>query len=160
MRLSGGRFATVQLDACSDLIRVSRSITKRGVHLRAGEDGVLYERRDGIRLRRQILDPHDDLPHVGAPKQPRPSAGRAVTESDERMFVAAGALLGIATESIREGLTRSTRPQTKPLRKRIVKTHRNVYRHVCSVAQRPQTVRLIRENIFENIHPSEKLRHR
>ena len=80
------------------------------------EDRVLYEGRDGIRLRRQILDPHDDLPHVGATKQPRPSAGRAVTERDERMFVAAGALLCITTESIREGLARSTRPQTKPLR--------------------------------------------
>jgi hypothetical protein len=100
------------------------------------EDRVLYEGRDGIRLRRQILDPHDDLPYVGAAKQPSPSARWAVAEGNERMLVAAGALLGITTESIREGLTRSTRPQTKPLRERIVETHRNVYRHVCIVAQR------------------------
>jgi hypothetical protein len=125
------------------------------------KDRILYERRDGIRLRRQILDPHDDLPHVGAAKQPRPSASRAVTEGDERMFVAAGALLGITTESIRECLTRSTRPQTKPLRKRIVKTHRNVYRHVCIVAQRLhsacanpwQTSKLVRLGRAEDQYP-------
>lgn len=105
MRFSGGRFATVQLDTCSDLIRVGGAIAKRGVHLRTSEDRVLDERRNGIGLRRQILQPHDDLPHVGAAEQPCAAAGRAVTEGDERMFVAAGSLLGIATQPIREGLT-------------------------------------------------------
>jgi hypothetical protein len=116
MRLSGGRFATVQLDTCSDLIRVSGSIAKRGVHLRTGEDRILNERRHGIDLRRQILQPHDDLPYVGTAKQPRPPASRAVPERDKRMFVTASALLGITTQPIRKGLTGCTCPQPKPLR--------------------------------------------
>jgi hypothetical protein len=139
MRLSGGRFATVQLDASRDLIRVRGSVAKRGVHLRTREDRIVDERRDGIGLRRQVLHPHDDLPHVGATKQASTPARRAVTEGDERMFVAAGSLLGIATQSIREGLTGGTCPQTKTLRKGVVETHRNIHRHVCSVAQRLHT---------------------
>jgi len=145
MRLSGRRFATVQLDTCSDLIRVSGAIAKRGVHLRTSEDRVLNKRRDGIGLRRQILHPHDDLPHVGATKQPRPSAGRAVAKGDERMFVAAGPLLGIATQPIREGLTGGACSQTKALRKSIVESYRHVHRHVFSVAQRPHS--RLRENL-------------
>lgn len=141
MRISGGRFATVQLDTCRDLIRVSGAVAKRGVHLRTSEDRVLDKRRDGIGLRRQILHPHDDLPHVGAAKQPRTPAGRAVAEGDERMFVAAGSLLGIATKPIREGLTGGARPQTKTLRESIVQAYRNIHRHVFSVAQRPHARR-------------------
>jgi hypothetical protein len=68
MRISGSRFATVQLDVCADLIWVSSAVAKRGVHLRTGEDRVLDECRDRIILRRQILQPHGDLPDVGATK--------------------------------------------------------------------------------------------
>lgn len=139
MRLSSSRFATVQLDSCSGLIRVSGAIAKRGVHLRTSEDRVLDKRRNGIGFRGQILHPHDDLPHVGATKQSRTPAGRAVTEGDERMFVATGSLLGIATQPIREGLTGGAYPQTKTLRGSIVEAYRNIHRHVCRVAQRPHT---------------------
>jgi hypothetical protein len=126
MRLSGGRFATVQLDVSCNLIWVSSAVAKRGVHLRTREDRVLDERRDGINLHRQILHPHHYLPHVGATKQPRTPAGRAIAESDERMLVTARPLLGIATKPIRESLTGGTCPQTKTLRKSIVKSHGNV----------------------------------
>lgn len=138
MRLSGSRFATVQLDTCRDLIRVSGAIAKRRVHLRTREDRVLDERRDGIGLRREILHPHDDLPYVGATEEPRAPAGWAVAEGDERMFVAAGSLLCIATKPIRESLTSGACPQTKTLRKGVVKPHRYIHRHVCNVAQRLQ----------------------
>jgi hypothetical protein len=129
MRVSGRGFATVQLDACRNLIRVGGSIAKRGVYLRSGESRVCDERRDGISLSLQVLHPHDDLPNVGATKQPRPPSSWAVTEGDERMFVAAGALLGIAAKSIGEGLTGGASPQAKALRKRIVEAYGNVDRH-------------------------------
>ena len=110
MRLSSCRFATVQLDACSDLVRVSGAVAKRRVHLRTSEDRVLDERRDGIWLARQILHRHDDLPNIRATKQPCPSAGRTIAEGDKRMFVAAGSLLGIATQPIRESLASGACP--------------------------------------------------
>jgi hypothetical protein len=129
MRIGVCGFATVQLDACRNLIRVGDSIAKRGVHLRSGENRICDERRDGISLSLQVLHPHDDLPNVGATKQPRAPSSWAVTKGDERMFVAAGALLGIAAKSIGEGLTGGACPQAKAFRKRIVKAYGNVDRH-------------------------------
>jgi hypothetical protein len=127
MSLSGGRFPPVQLDARRDLIRVSGSIAQRSIHLRASEHRVLNKRRNSISLGCQILHPHDDLPHIGATQQPSTPTSRAITEGDQRMFIAASALLGITAEAIRESLTSSTCPQTKPIRKRIVEPYRDVY---------------------------------
>lgn len=78
MLLDGQGFAPVKLDAGGDLIGVCDAVAQCRVHLGARERCILDERRQGIGLLGEILDPHRDLPDIGTAEQSRPASGRAL----------------------------------------------------------------------------------
>ena len=88
------------------------SESQRRVHLGSSQPRLIDERRDGVGLRRQVLDPHRDLPHVRSAQESGTPTGRTVAKHDQRMLLPTGAFLGVATQPIRQRLPRDTRPQT------------------------------------------------
>ncbi len=109
MLVGSRRFAAVQLDACSDLIRICGSIAKRGVQVRTRKGRIREKLGERIGLRGQVVYPHRHLPYVGAAEQSRASPGWAVAKGDERMLLPAGAFLGVAAKSIRQRLAGGAR---------------------------------------------------
>jgi hypothetical protein len=68
----------------------------------------------------EVVDPHGDLPHVGAADQAGASARRAITERDHRMLIATCALLGVAAKAIGQALAGGTRTEAEPFGEAIV----------------------------------------
>lgn len=110
MLLGGSRFAPVQLDASRDLIRVRCPVAKRCIDLRPRESRLLNERRDGIGLACEILEPQRHLPYVWPSKQTCAPAGRTIAKRDEGVFLATCAFLGVTAQSIRERLPGGSSP--------------------------------------------------
>jgi hypothetical protein len=110
----------VQFDASRDLIWIGSAVTQCGVNLRASEPQLLNERCDRIWLVIEVFQPHHDLPHIWAVDQFCPSARRAITKRDVRMLLPTSPLLGIAAESIRQGLTGGSCPKTQAFCKAVV----------------------------------------
>jgi hypothetical protein len=119
----GRRVAAMQLDAGSDLVRIGRPVAHRGLDLGLREGRVLEEGGHWVWLRRQIIQPHRDLPDVRTADQPGATTGRTITERGVRMLLATRPLLGIATQAIRKGLPGSPRSQTQTPCEGIVKTN-------------------------------------
>lgn len=117
----------MQLDARGNLVRVRRSVAKRSIDLKPGEDGFSNERGGGVAFGRQILDPHRDLPDVRSADQPGTAASRSIAERDQRVLVAAGAFLGVATEAIRKGFAGSPRPHAEALSKGVIQANGHIY---------------------------------
>jgi hypothetical protein len=88
-----GCFLLVQLDAGIDLVWVGDPVTRCGVDLCPSEGGLFDERRHWIRLAREIIEPHGDLPRVETTDKSGPLAGGAVPEGDQGMLVTSGSLL-------------------------------------------------------------------
>jgi hypothetical protein len=110
----------VKVDPGLDFVRVFGAIGEHGINLRAGDDTVGGELCGWVPDGAEIVDPHRDLPHVGAADQTCATAGRTVTERDHRMFVATCAFLGVAAKAIGQTLASGTRTEPKPFGKAIV----------------------------------------
>ncbi len=126
----------MKLDASRDLAGIRSAVAQGRIDLGARERGVLDERRRGIGLLGEIIHPHRDLPYIGTAEQPGPPTGWPVAKHDQWMFLTTSTFFGVATQTIRERLTGSARPETKILGQGIIEAHRHVDRHVCNVAQR------------------------
>jgi hypothetical protein len=100
MLLGDQGFAPMELDVSRNLIGICGAVAQSRIHQRACERRILDERRQRIRLLGEIIDPHRDLPHVGATEQPGAPTGRPIAKHDQRMLLATGAFLGIATQTI------------------------------------------------------------
>lgn len=59
--------------------------------------------------RPKVVEPHRDLPHVGAADQPGAPTGRSVAKGDHRVLVTTSTLLGIAAQAIREAFAGCSR---------------------------------------------------
>ena len=94
----------MKLDTSLDLIGIARPVTDGRLHLGASQVRLLEQGADGIGPPGKISEPEQDLPDVGSPEETGASAGRAVPEGDQWMLVTAGALFGIAPETVGEGL--------------------------------------------------------
>ncbi len=99
----------MELDTDVDLVWIGGSVPKRCIDLRPRHDRILDERSYRIGFCRQVLDPHRDLPHIGASDQRGAPTGGAVTEGNQGMFIAPDSLIGVPPQAIRQGLARSAR---------------------------------------------------
>jgi hypothetical protein len=113
----------MEIDPSLDLLRVGGAVSHRGVNLPAADHAVRRELRCRVLHGTEIVDPHRDLPHVGAADQPGTPPGRPIPESDHRMLVSPCALLGVPTQAIGQALPRRSRAEAKPLGKLLVEAN-------------------------------------
>jgi hypothetical protein len=120
----------MQLDTGVDLVGVGGAVAPDRVDLGEGDDPVLGERGGRIGLVGHLIEPHRDLPDIGATDQPGAPARRAVAKRDQRVLVPPGTLLGVAAQAIGQALPGRAGAQAQALRQAVVQAHRHVHRHV------------------------------
>ncbi len=104
MLLRGRGFASVKLDASSDLVGICSAVAQRRIGLGARKRRLFDERPHRIWLFGEIVEPHRDLPHIGTAKQAGAPTGWPIAKHDQRMLLTTSPFLGIAAQAIRERL--------------------------------------------------------